>query len=371
MTVRGLRALARKHFGPSFNRLKSKSELVAALSEVLAASVDEAPEPEPSAGAMAARPPEPSASAPPPAPGRRPAAPGESIPTEPDPEGHLVARVAGERAAHASELPLVEEKVPPSGPREPPAYDERLGDLPDGYGEDSVVLLAKDPRSLYLYWDFSRETVERAFAWMPGLHTKVRLFADDALDREVDFSLEARSWYIHDLTPGRTYRAELTSHAIDGQVRRIGEASNPVKLPSEGPSPLVEDRFLRIPWEVPPPVFAEALRRSEPARAEAQVPAPAPLEPPPLAEEARAALYLRSGGASRAYSAEEIATLMEAIGPFPALPWAERPPEGQAQAAGPEGPGVRREPAPPTVGPLGPMPWSASIPPWSGTVPRR
>ncbi len=370
MTVRGLRALAKKHLGPGFNKLKTKSELVAALSEVLMG-----PEPEatPSAASPAPEPLE-EASRAPAEPGRRPIAPGESAPTEPDPEGHLVARVAGERAVHASDLPLVEEKVPPSSPRPPEGYDEMLGELPDGYGEDSIVLLAKDPRSLYLYWDFSRETVEHAFAWMPGLHTKVRLYSDNVLDREVDFALEARSWYFHDLAPGRTYRAELTSHAIDGQVRRIGGASNDVNLPPEGPSPQVEDRFLRIPWEVPTPVFADAVRRAEPARE--REPESAPLEPAPFPEDARMALYLQSGGSGRALDAPDFARLMEAFGPYPAALSLPPSPEAEGFAA-PAGIGSPTEgaelprTAPPAPSALGAMPWSASIPPWSGTVPRR
>jgi hypothetical protein len=375
MTVRGLRALARKHFGPGISKFRSKNELVAALSEALARPLKEALESAPPAAERALPSDGPSAAAPS---GRRIPAPGECAPTEPDPEGHLVARVAGERAAHASELPLVEEKVPPSGPREPHGFDERLGDLPDVYGEDAVVLLAKDPRSLYLYWDFSRETLERAFAWMPGLHTKVRLYAGGDLEREVDFALEARSWYFHDLSPGRAYQAELTSHAIDGQVRRIGEPSNLVKLPTEGLSPVVDDRFLRIPWEVPPPVFADAVRRAEPAREEPPAAEGLELEPPvplaPFAEDARLALFLRSGGTGRALGSSEIAQLAEALGPNAALP----PPEGAAVSPAPETfaqaeslfhphPELR----PLAASPVRALPWSASIPPWSGTLPRR
>lgn len=375
MTVRGLRALAREHFGPGLSKLRSKNELVAALSEALMRPLSEALESAPPVAERALSPDGPSAAAPS---APRAPAPGESAPTEPDPEGHLVARVAGKRAAHSSELPLVEEKVPPAEPREPHGFDEPLGDLPDGYGEDAVVLLAKDPRSLYLYWDFSRETLERAFAWMPGLHTKVRLYADGALEREVDFAVEARSWYFHDLSPGRAYRAELTSHAIDGQVRRIGELSNLVKLPPEGPSPIVDDRFLRIPWEVPPPVFADAVRRAEPAREEPPAAEGFEQEPPvpltPFAEDARLALYLRSGGTGRALGSSEITRFAEELGPDAALPSPEGAvaslaPETFAEAASLFRP--RPELAPPAASPVRDMPWSASIRPWSGTLPRR
>ena len=373
MTVRALRELARKHIGPGFSKLKTKSEIVAALAAALPRSLAkalevealEAPRPEAtprgrSEGARAGGGlPPPRTQGPKPAPERVPApthamARGERAPAEPDPEGHLVARVAGERAARSSLLPLVEEKVPPTSEREPEGYDERLGELPDGYGEDAVVLLAKDPRSLFLYWDFNRETVERAFSWMPGLHTRVRLFADDVLEREVDFALEARSWYFHDLRAGRTYHAELMSHAIDGQVRRIGCASNKVRLPPEGPSHLTDDRFLRIAWEVPPPVVASALRRAPepPLKGTPE----GPPTPPPFSEEVREALYFRSGGAGRPLGSSELMTPEAA-----SAPGAPGPARGPA-VLGPSPAGVRSS---------GPWPWSGSIPAWSGTLPRR
>jgi hypothetical protein len=56
---------------------------------------------------------------------------------------------------------------------------------------------------------------------------------------------------VHDLEPGRVYRAEI--HAVDrsGQARRFGRGSNEMMLPPLGPSPVIDDRFIRIPWEVP------------------------------------------------------------------------------------------------------------------------
>jgi hypothetical protein len=162
-----------------------------------------------------------------------------------------------------------------------PNFDEDLGDLPESYGEDTVTLLPRDPHTLWLYWDFCRETLDEAFAWMPGLHTRLRLFADDKLVREVDFSIESKSWYLGDLAPARTYRAELWALAIDGQARRIGPPSNEMKLPPEQPSPHVDDRFLRIVFDLP----------------RAAAPAPQVLVPSePFPPAAREALYQASGG---------------------------------------------------------------------------
>ena len=67
----------------------------------------------------------------------------------------------------------------------------------------------------------------------------------------LDFALESRSYYIHDLEPGRVYRAEV--HVVDrhGRERLVPRSSNEMMLPPVGPSPLVDDRFMRILWSEP------------------------------------------------------------------------------------------------------------------------
>lgn len=252
--------------------------------------------------------------------------------SEPDPEGYLVARVAGEQAVRHADLPMVEEKVPPRIAAPAADFDEQLGELEDTYGEDMVVLLPKDPRALYLYWDLARETVDRAFAWMQGPHTKVRLYADGEIAREQDFTLESRSWYFHSLEPGRAYRAELMCFSADGQVRRIGPPSNTMRLPTEGPSPIIDDRFIRIPFDVPAGRLAEAMRQAAEVRG----------APPPFEEASRERLYEMSGGSARAIGSSE--QLQEGAG--------DQGGEGGAQGR----PGTAR---------------SSGPRPWSGTLPRR
>jgi uncharacterized protein len=134
-------------------------------------------------------------------------------------------------------------------------YDERLGDLPWGYGDDAFVALPRDPRTIFLYWDYARDTVARAFEGLDHGRAQLWVFARSGADweriRTLDFALESRGYYVHDLDPGRWYRAEI--HVVDraGRERLLGASSNEVALPPVGPSPVVDDRFIRIPWEVP------------------------------------------------------------------------------------------------------------------------
>jgi hypothetical protein len=191
---------------------------------------------------------------------RKAAAPrSRRTPEGPDPEGYFVARVRGEDAVREAPHPMTETADDRWAALEegvgPPHYDERLGDLPLGYADDAFVALPRDPRTLFLYWDHARATVARA---LEGLdHPRMQLWvfgrAGGAWERvrTIEFALESRGYYVHDLEPGGSYRAEI--HAVDaaGRERLLGSGSNEVALPRVGPSPIVDDRFIRIPWDLP------------------------------------------------------------------------------------------------------------------------
>jgi hypothetical protein len=294
MTLERLRALARKLLGPGQSR-KSKAELVEALAAGKKpdaardaggrarpagrpAAPGEAPRPEKVAkkakgtarkaaeGAKAA----PKASgaaaagkaakarkaakAAKPRPPKPDAHPGEG----PDPDGYFVARVRGEDALREAPHSMAEATGEgwPQGEEGSGAavYDERLGDLPWGYGDDAFAALPRDPRTLFLYWDWGQETLARAFEGLERPRTQLWVFAREGEGWErvriLEFALESRGFYVHDLPPGRLYRAEI--HIVDraGRERRLGGTSNPCALPPAGPSPVIDDRFVRIPWEM-------------------------------------------------------------------------------------------------------------------------
>jgi uncharacterized protein len=177
----------------------------------------------------------------------------------PDPEGYFVARVRGEDAARAAPHPLTESDADeaPDLEEATPAtstVDEDLGDLPWGYGDDAFVALPRDPRTLYLYWDHSNGAVAHAFAGLDHPRAQLWVFARVGSSwervRVVEFALESRGYYVHDLDPGRVYRAEIHVVGRQGEDRLVGAPSNETVLPPVGPSPLVDDRFIRIPWNV-------------------------------------------------------------------------------------------------------------------------
>ncbi len=302
MTLENLRELARRKLGPGHAKLKTKAELIRALEEAgggAEATRTLGEKPASAAGKAVRRPKEAakgapdrvrastraakpadaasasarkgakssparkqgktgSAAAPSVASARDAAAPASRPPpTEADPEGFFVARVRGEEAVREAPHPMGE--VSREQARTPPQvvralHDEGLGDLPWRYGDDAFVALPRDPRSVFLYWDHADETIASAFAGLDSPRSQLCVFVRAGAGweriRAIDFALESRSYYVHELEPGRTYRAEI--HIVDrhGNDRRVAQPSNEVSLPPVGPSPIVDDRFIRIPWDV-------------------------------------------------------------------------------------------------------------------------
>ncbi len=196
----------------------------------------------------------------------RPAVSGEP---EPDPEGYMVARVAGEDAVRGAPHPMTESAMEAGrGARaasrqinveaqpESNAYDERLGELPYSYADDMLMALPRDPKTLFLYWDHAQDTLQHAWRDVEGGRAQLWVFARESEGRwnhvrTIDFALESRSYYIHDLEPGRVYRAEIHVLDLHGTHRLLPRPSNEMMLPPVGPSPIIDDRFMRILWSEP------------------------------------------------------------------------------------------------------------------------
>jgi hypothetical protein len=188
----------------------------------------------------------------------RRAAKGAAHAEGPDPDGYFVARVRGEDALRDAPHPMAEASADEGWEEERPGpvvYDEKLGELPWVYGDDAFVALARDPRTLFLYWDWAHATLARALQGLERPRTQLWIFAREGEGwdrvRILEFALESRGFYVHDLAPGRRYRAEI--HVVDraGRERLLAGPSNECALPPAGPSPVIDDRFVRIPWALP------------------------------------------------------------------------------------------------------------------------
>jgi hypothetical protein len=133
----------------------------------------------------------------------------------------------------------------------------RIPDLPWAYQDDRLVLLARDPRTLFTYWDCNPDTVRAAQAQVPDGVAVIRLLSlaarEPQLVREIGVELENRGFYLYDLEPNREYRVELAFRSPTGEERLILRPSNVVTLPPNQPSAWIEDRLASIPLEIPLP----------------------------------------------------------------------------------------------------------------------
>jgi hypothetical protein len=206
-----------------------------------------------------------------PAPPPRPPAPqgngngrrrGTPVAAEPLVEGFFVARVAGQWEARRHHLTEDQVRAPVehgTGLH----YDEQLPDIPWEYQDDRVVLLARDPSTLFVYWDFHPDTRRAAFDGLEQPRAVLRVLENGHEVRAIDLALESRSFYVSGLRPARPYRVELHALGRDGTSRRIGPASNDVALPANDVSSDTTVRFMRVPWGVPLSRLRDSLSAGE------------------------------------------------------------------------------------------------------------
>jgi len=133
--------------------------------------------------------------------------------------------------------------------------------------------MPRDPRTLFFYWDHAPGSFAAARAGLDGARAELWLFErGDAGGfercRATAVALESGSHYLHDLRPGRTYRAELRLAGRSGESHLLGPPSGEVTLPPLGPSSEVADAFARFPGDTRPPPGAAGSPFPEELRSE-------------------------------------------------------------------------------------------------------
>src|SRR5262249_56479636 len=125
---------------------------------------------------------------------------------------------------------------------------EDLGELPWAYGDARLVGLVRDPTTLFVDWDFSKQQIEQAFAGVGAARAVLRLWnarnGIGELVRENDVHLDARGWYVRELPPGSELRAELW--AIGERGSRMMRSGRPIRLPPAQPSDQLEAFYLKL-----------------------------------------------------------------------------------------------------------------------------
>ncbi len=139
--------------------------------------------------------------------------------------------------------------------------------LPQGYGKDRVVVMVRDPYWLHVYWELTRQAVQRAEAalgqeWYNAKPT-LRLLDVTSSEttantetpiRDVEIHGGCNSWYLEVQNP-RSYRVDVGYLARNGQFYVIAR-SNVVATPRAGVSDVIDENWSDLDPEQADRIYA-------------------------------------------------------------------------------------------------------------------
>lgn len=136
------------------------------------------------------------------------------------------------------------------------SVDEGLAELPDGYGVSRIVLLPRDPKWSYAYWDISNEHKEE-LRQRGGQKLMLRLYDVTDIDQTIqtphsmqqqDCHEMARSWYLEVPVSDRDYSVEIGYLTADDRWLLLARSA-PIRVPPIYPSDWVKDQFVTIGFD--------------------------------------------------------------------------------------------------------------------------
>ena len=142
-----------------------------------------------------------------------------------------------------------------------------LNDIPQGYGDHKVVLMVRDPWTLYAYWEINnntelslREDLNKSGRTVVKTILRVYEVNDNENDpivvTDVDLNNFANNWYINHIDPGKQWMVDIGILCSNGDFKTIVR-SNMVKTPSNKMSGICSDEW-KCPEELYYKMFAVA-----------------------------------------------------------------------------------------------------------------
>ena len=185
--------------------------------------------------------------------------------SEPESAPEDGSRTADQGKATEEPKTQVEDQRGDGGPQEEPSENASqapaslsdTGDLPESYDQTRVVLLPVDPYLVHVYWDLAQSDVQQVQRSLDTDHTRAQPVlrfweitegsagAGQPASFDVDVQLQARNWYIHLWSPGKTYYLDLGFRTDGGEFMPLAR-SNEVQTPRAGPATEAEEHFMRV-----------------------------------------------------------------------------------------------------------------------------
>lgn len=124
--------------------------------------------------------------------------------------------------------------------------------LPEAYGTQKLLLMARDPHWLYAHWDFTSEQLRECNAKSVDKHMVLRVHKetiDDTPFAEIHVHPESRHWFIHVGRGGTRFLAELGYYNRQKRWTQV-TLSESTLTPPESMSEDRTVRFATLPTEV-------------------------------------------------------------------------------------------------------------------------
>jgi hypothetical protein len=148
-----------------------------------------------------------------------------------------------DQSAHKFEVGSEEGQAPVA---QSPAYED-LGQLPSSYQEETLYLVARDPRWLFSYWDFNfwqyRASDMRHGIAQFFLKVSRPQYGEEAT---IEIKPEARNWYVTVNNPDSDYVSEIGYFDRNGEWTAILR-SNVAHTPPDALAPEAEADFATVP----------------------------------------------------------------------------------------------------------------------------
>jgi hypothetical protein len=136
-----------------------------------------------------------------------------------------------------SDQPIVQSNRPPSV--------TAAAELPKSYGADLLCVIARDPKSLFLYWDLDWPRLF-AKAEVPTRQVHLRIFRDDgSIEATTEINPSIGHCYAQVSGPGTRYYCELG--AFEGDAWKCFARSRTTATPNDKMSDDLRAEFARLP----------------------------------------------------------------------------------------------------------------------------
>jgi uncharacterized protein len=158
---------------------------------------------------------------------------------------------------------MSESKKPVEGQK----FAERIFDIPNDYGDNKIVLMVRDPWTVFCYWEIRRDVEERTKALIRerGLTPQksiLRVYQvlggeqEPNLNAVNEFELRgwATSWYVHVDEPGKEWMVDIGIVADNGEFFCLAR-SNRVRTPANYMSETIDGEWM-CPEELYYKIFA-------------------------------------------------------------------------------------------------------------------